>query len=53
MDPLNSISYELYLQVWSILMELLSDLPEEELKKLKVFAYDDMCHLKVAITKES
>ena len=34
-------------QVWSILMEFLSDLSKEEREKLLVLAYDDMCHLKV------
>ena len=34
-------------QVWSILMEFLSDLSDKEREKLLVLAYDDMCHLKV------
>lgn len=34
-------------QVWSIIMEYLSDLPQDRRNKLKVWAYDDMCHLKV------
>ena len=38
-------------QVWSILMEFLSDLSEEDREKLLVLAYDDMCHLKVLSVK--